>query len=385
MNYTEQFKHSRHVRMSSPILTKDINNIYGKYWNSIKHAVFGMSEIRARMGSLPTPWGASSGALFTLPPFISTNDRLCDLIDARAVEIIQEATKSNKRIELLYSGGIDSTLVLAALIKNSSQDQLSNITVLMTPSGIFENYNFYVNFIHNKIQCEPYHRVRVSNDYLNKTILLHGDPGDCLFGPSIAMFEKMIPSGDHLRPWKDNLDIIVANIEIRAKKSKGMPEGFSQWYTDKITNNLLEVQPPDVDSIADWWWWHYYNFKWEFSIWRPFFRLRADPKEPITAANIESYVRNTFFNTDKFQQWSWSNLQTHVPSIKDHKIQAKQYIFELDGDLEYFNHKIKIDSAPRFWENAIHPMYYDNDWVGHYLTESGVKETALHLLENYKG
>lgn len=385
MQYTDQFRLSRHVRISIPITPVHVNNLYAKYWTSITSVVFGSNDIRARIGTFTNPWGAKSCDLFKPPPFNFINTSLSDLLDQRAIEINLQANKSHKRIALMWSGGIDSTTVLSAFIKNSTQEQLSNITVVLTPSSILENFNFYKNFIYEKFECVSYHTIDITNEFLDNNILIHGDPGDCLFGPSLSMYEPMLQDRSHLKPWKDNLHNIVEYIDRKANQNK-IPNGFAQWYADKITNNLLETQPPGVESVADWWWWHYYNFKWEFSVWRPFFKMRSNLQDPISNTNIESLVTNTFFNTDAFQQWSYSNLKTHVGSSKqDHKMQAKKYIFELDADSIYFNNKIKVDSGPKNWEHRVHPMYYDTNWVGHYLYEPGVKDTAMQLLEDFQG
>jgi hypothetical protein len=386
MNYFyDEFKNSRHVSPGYPQCP--ISNIYGQYWKSLGSVIYGLSEIRPRMGSLPTPWGAESDKLFVPPKLITIQDTLSDLLDVRAIELNKIAQNSNKKIVILWSGGIDSTTVVAAFIKNLSQQDLKNIVICMTLGSVLENLQFYRDHITPNFECISFFNLDVTNDFLEHNILLHGDPGDCLFGPSISMYEQMIPDQSHLKPWKDNLDSIIASIDIRAKKAKEMPEGFGHWYVEKITNNLLEVQPPGIDSVADWWWWHYFNFKWEFSVWRPFFKMRKDTSQTLDLGLIESYVENTFLNTKKFQLWSYNNLKTHVgTSVQDHKMQAKQYIFELDKNRQYFDHKTKVDSSPKYWSSRVRlPMYYDQNWKGHFMTVPGVTETAIELLENYKG
>ena len=377
MNYSD-FENSRIVSIGIP--DANISNIYGRHWDAISTNIMGTHDLRSRFGTFPTPWGAKSGNLFTPPPFLHISDSLKDLLDSRAIELSSIAKNSNKKIVIMWSGGIDSTTVVSAFIKNLNSQDLTNISICLTTESILENANFYQKYIAPNFKCISYYDMRVTDEFLSNNILLHGDPGDCLFGPSLAMY-----AGEtHQQLWKDNLSNIIKGIDNF--NNHNTKPGFSEWYVNKITNNLLEVQPLGVDSVADWWWWHYYNFKWEFSIWRPFFRGRYDIKDPISIANIESYVKNTFFNTDKFQQWSYSNLKTHVGRNKQHhKKQAKQYIFELDKNLEYFTTKVKVPSDPTRLYRVAMVMYYDKNWVGHYLTEPGVQETAIELLESFTG
>ena len=358
-----------------------LTNIYGQYWSTIGKVIMGLNDIRARAGTMTNPWSAESDKLFVPPELITINDSLSDLLDQRAIELNALAKTVNKTICILWSGGIDSTSVVTAFIKNVDPKDFENITIYLTTSSIVENFNFYQKFIYPNFKCVSFHDIDVNEAFLDNNILLHGDPGDCVYGPSVLMYEHLLHGMRHLEPWKNNLPEIIIGID----KFSTIP-GFGAWYANKITNNLLEVSPPGVDTVADWWWWNYYNFKWGFSLWRPFFKMRKNLLEPLSSKNIEFYVKNSFLNTDKFQQWSYSNLKTHVgKSRQDHKMQVKQYIFELDSNPQYLYTKTKVDSSPKNWNKKIRPVYYDQNWVAHYASDPGVGETAIELLENFKG
>jgi len=386
MNYIDQFRHSRQVNINYPILNSQLNNLNGKYWNCISQPIIAVNDIRARIGSISNPWNAKSSSLMVPPELKYIKNSLADLLDARAVEINNIAQATNKKIAILWSGGIDSTTIVTSFIKNLSTVDLSNITIFLTPSSVSENHAFFRKFILPNFVYKSYYDLDVTNDFLDTHILLHGDPGDCLFGPSIPMYQHLLPDAGHLKPWRDNLQDIIDGIDMRSNRFPNIPKGFGNWYANKISQNLLEVEPDGVDTISDWWWWHYFNFKWEFSIWRPFSFMRTNLFDPISIKNINFYAEYTFMNTAEFQLWSYTNLKTHVGrDLQNHKIQAKQYIFELDSNSTYFDYKTKVDSMPKFWSKDLRPMFYDDHWIGHYLTEPGVKETAIELLENFKG
>ena len=367
----------------------------GRYWNSAKDVVVAVTDLRARQGTFTTPWGAESDPLLTPPPFVTIPDSLSDLLDARAIELAAIAKIQNKQILVWWSGGIDSTLVLSSFIKNLSASDLELVTVLLSSESITENPEFYKNFIHGRINCMPYLNFRLTNDALNNYIVLTGDPADCLFGPSISMYRHLMPEGRHLLPFNDNRKLIANAIELRnlALVKRENIEGFGNWYVDKISDNLLEVAPPGVETIADWWWWHYYNFKWEFSVWRPMLRRRCDGDEfaEIDDCNLESFAKNTFFNTDKFQQWSYTNLKTLIGNnIEGHKKQARDYILELDKNQTYYNTKIKRESVP-LYDNSKNrklrrPILWDKHWVGYFdFQHKDLLRECIDRLENYKG
>ena len=368
----------------------NFGNIYANYWNSIPSLVFGTTEVRARTGSFATPWGAPSGKEFAPPDLIHINDHFNDICDQRALEIFRISKDENKKIALMWSGGIDSTTVLTSFLKNIQSNDLENITIFLSTASIIENPIFYQKFIAGKIKCESIYNLVVDDNFLNHYIIIHGDPGDCIFGPSVGVFENLLDDNRHRLPWKNNIPIIKQGLfsSVSVPVDSDYLTGFTNWYVDKISNNLIEVNPDGIESIADWWWWHYFNFKWEFSISRPFFNYQHSViRKSLSIENIQSYAKNTFFNTTQFQLWSYSNLKTHIGnSKKDHKMAAKKYIFELDQNLEYFNNKIKVSSVPK--KNITVTLgkqaeFYDQLWKPYIGNEA--KETVKELLENYTG
>ena len=380
------------IKSSRYLVTRgalELTNIHGKYWHLIPRLVFGASEVRARTGTFITPWSAPSGKEFILPNLEFVNDRFADICDSRAIELIQLSIRQNKKLAIMWSGGIDSTVVLSAFIKHLSPIELNNIVIFLSTESIIENPEFYKRFIFNKIRCESIYNLDVTDNFLNEYILLHGDPGDCIFGPSLGTYENLITDGKHRLSWHNNRPLIVKGLisSISVPLDIDFVEGFSHWYVDKISENLLEVNPPGIESIADWWWWHYFNFKWAFSIYRPLFRYRTDHSMALSTVNIESYITNTFYNTQKFQLWSYGNLKTHIgTNKKDHKMSAKHYIFDLDQNMDYYTNKTKMSSVPQnnvTTELKKLPTCYDQSWKGHNSLE--LNEMVIELLENYKG
>jgi len=357
-----------------------VNNANGRYWADIGDYITGLHDVRARLGTFTNPWSATSNKLFATPTVRSIEDSLSNLLDRRACELLTD----QRKIAVMWSGGIDSTCVLVSLIKNAND--LSQLVVYCNNNSIEENPEFYKNFLVGKIECRETASLDMTDDFIDSHILLHGDPGDCLYGPSMLMYKHLIPNNQHLLPWKNNRDLIAYGInEFRNRPSMHSKSeaGFANWYIDKISRNIEEVGTYEINTIADWWWWHYFNLKWEFSILRPLYGSRHNRRAAIKQESLASFVDTTFYNTEYFQNWSYTNLPKLCLDPSKHKLEARQYIFELDHNELYFQTKRKTESVAH--DVFQYPTYIDKNTKPYYLTDPGVREAVLELLEQYTG
>lgn len=345
-----------------------VTNPNGKYWSEIGRHVLGLHDVRARLGTFTRPWGHDTMPVFAAPELKYISDSLATLLDRRASELL----KYTKRIAVLWSGGIDSTTVLTALLKNTNN--LDQLVVYLTQESIDENPEFYKNHIAGKIECRDTRLLDVTDEFMLEHILVHGDPGDCLFGPSMPMYRHLLESNRHRLPWRENRNLIVEGIANRSNDVDS-----AKWYVDKVSDNIEEVSM-DIESISDWWWWHYYNLKWEFSMLRPFFYLKTG-RAGTSAAILAEYAETTFYNTAYFQQWSYSNLGRLCHDTALHKMDAKQYIFEFDKNPEYLNNKRKVESVVD--DILARPAYLDKDLKRYFPTDPGLQEAFAELLEQY--
>jgi hypothetical protein len=313
-------------------------------------------------------------------------------MDLRAEEIYQQAQRTNKKIMILWSGGIDSTSLLVAMLKIvPATEQRQRLIVCLNSDSVVENLVFYKKFISNQLPVLNSKLVELDNNFLNQHIVLHGDPADALFGPSASKYVHLISKQTHLQPWKNHVDLLYQCFNA-------FPEIFHEstgrWLVDKIINNLEETQPEQVITIADWFWWLYVNFKWEGSLWRPFHStlIRKNQNVAISEQHSRDYLDTVFFNAEYFQRWSYTNLQNLFPNgLASHKHEIKKYIFEFDKNACYQQNKRKTFSISvdlingSTNDDSIRPVYYDQNWIGYTLLDAGVEEEILELLHNYKG
>jgi hypothetical protein len=389
MNHFEGLKNSILVDNDS-VSNYRVLNVHGHSWARITQLVIGSTDLRARIGNFSTPWGATPDALYRAPDLKYVNYDLFDLIDKRALDIFEISKKVNKKIALMWSGGIDSTLVLTSFLKNLSAADLSNVEIILNSDSLVENFDFYQTFISGKFKLHHLLDFEINNDILDRYMVLHGDPGDCIFGPSLPAFWHLAREGKHTLPWREYRHFIADYFDN--DESIHRTPGFGLWYANKISKNLEEVRPDGIDTIADWWWWNYFNFKWTASIVRPFVRMRKDYSQPISRKHQQDFANYTFFNTDEFQLWSYSNLKNHFRDVQkgssNVKQEAKNYIFKFDHNELYTSKKTKMAGRGIDFERRIlrvSPMYYDQEWIGHFGWESGATETAQEMLESFKG
>lgn len=371
---------------------RGIQNKKGKYWCSLPRLILGVTDWRPRLGTFETPWGAKCVPECMPPSFTFIPDSFSDVMDQRALELIDSARLSNRQILVLWSGGIDSTCVLSSFIKNLSAGDRSIVKVVLNTRSVFENNQFYINHILGKLECMHYNKLCVTPELFKKYIIVHGDPADCIQGPTVPAFWKFIQQGTHKDPWKNHIPAIIETVQPH-ESNPYYSEGFGKWFVEAISANLEEVAPENVFTVADWWWWTYYNFKWEFSCQRPFFFSRPDSSTSFSELELADYAKNTFFNTPTWQQWSYTNLQTLVPkgvgwdARKYHKILARDYIYDLDHNDVYYETKIKVPGAPgnvitRQTDKNM-PAYYNKNWEGTYFNSPGVYEVMMDKLENF--
>lgn len=377
--------------INNHVLTgSSIKNIYGNYWVCLSKVLIGTVDLRARMGTFTNPYNTMSNPLYAIPVLKVIDDKLTDLFDARAVEIFNHAKTQNKKICIMWSGGIDSTSILVSFLKNLSPSDYEILTVILTSTSILENFNFYSKFISQKLRCLHYFNIEMTDNFLDENIIIHGDPGDCLFGPNMNMYRSFIADGNHKMKWKDN--VRAMKEELNKIADTVIPyKNFGDWYVDKIIDNLIDSKQDNyISSISDWWWWAYFNFRWEFSCQRPFFYLRNfSSVYPISQHNINEFAKNTFFNTEKFQLWSYSNLKLLVDQdVKNHKKEIKEYIFCFDQEESFQKNKDKVGtftpiSYIRSRMNT--PFYYDKNWIGYNFDYKNLRNIAEMLIEKYKG
>lgn len=242
---------------------------------------------------------------------------------------------------ILWSGGIDSTVILTSILRNARPQDLSNIVVACSASSMIENPRFYTdhilpNFpILNSVQLE-YNRNLFENYHV-----ITGHPADALYCQydSVLLQANLRNPGVADLSFRTNLDQLLDVMQNHI----GCTKNLSAWWYEKTLENI-ESQSIPVETIQDFFWYNSFNFGWSGTLLREIKLLRNRHWPDLTAFQ-KSYV--PWYNTKQYQSWSINNNQRgfkYGVTMGQCKVPSKKYIHSFDKNDYYLQFKTKIVS-----------------------------------------
>lgn len=271
-------------------------------------------------------------------PELNNSHSFETLCDNRARALMDQAIANNKKIAVMYSGGIDSTLILCAFLKNCNSEEVKRVTVLLSEQSILENQNFYHSYVISNFDCVSSFRFPAfigNTDY----IFISGEHGDQLFGSAIAQAYEVAYGFDALFQPLNNSHGALADF-LSNRGAKKYAEPILQLFL-----KLCDNAPVPIETPYHFFWWINFSTKWQ----AVYTRLLPYSKHKKTIALEENYT--TFYCTKEFQQWSMANTDQFIKdSFATAKFIAKQYIYDLNKDSSYL-HKIKMGSLCNLLNN----------------------------------
>ena len=260
-----------------------------------------------------------------------------EVTDQRCKELM---TQCNDRPWIvLWSGGIDSTVILTSILKNFSKSQLEQITVACNNVSVFENPLFFYNHV-----LKNFKTINSTDRNLEKLLDTHyiisGNPGDLLQGSGLGLHAKN--SGlDLTKPW-NNCSGSLLKFLINQVGNKA-----AEWVYTRMEQNILSCPESQqlVNTVADWFWWINFNWKWVGDCWSDLERQNLKN----TCAYFK-FFRN-WYETHDYQLWAINygrySLVQDGSSLGNYKKSSKQYIYDYDQEPYYFTFKTKTHSTGR--------------------------------------
>lgn len=273
-----------------------------------------------------------------------TFDDLC--ID-RAKQLIKYANSINKRVLIMWSGGIDSTVVLSSFLQLGH-----NPVVALNHHSVYENHVFYDKFIQGKLSLVSLASVKFTSEWRDNYIVVDGDPD--MFG-SIGL-DRLIYQGTHnLRDTVTmstndyNYSVIDKFWDLNPERNIMSEEDKHQFIGEVITAaTRVDFK---INTLWNFWWFVYFNFKATDVYWIHINNLIDLPPEDIRIVNEQYY--NHFFGTIEFQNWALQHNDYNMPTtVTDYKKVAKKFILNFDGNQMYYDNKTKIGSVNSFRDIA---------------------------------
>jgi hypothetical protein len=264
------------------------------------------------------------------PAFSKTYEECC-------LSRVDQLTKIQDRldvpIKILYSGGIDSSLILTSFIKQLGVDEAAKrVVVLMDQESIHENPGLWEKFIrpHFKIVDSDKYGAELRPD----SIVVAGEGNDQLMGSDIYKdVHRWGGAGILDKKWSEG---IIKDYFSH----KGMTaEEADIWFS--LFERLMKSAACPVETVADWWWYINFSCKWSSVYHRMMFYVQDSGN--ITPEYMNTYYQQ-FFNTDDFQRWSMVDREhKHQGDYISYKYHARDLIIDVIKDSRY-NVKIKRPS-----------------------------------------
>jgi hypothetical protein len=245
----------------------------------------------------------------TQNPYVFANEPRSfeDICLATANKISQ---MTDRTIAVSWSGGIDSTAALIALMQTVAPDQL---VVICNTHSVDEFPSLYEQKIKNKLRViTPIYHAKNYQDFFS----VSGDGGDTVWG----VLDDSFWASDRQKlnlPWQDCINQeIIDDIDFI--------EEFCSWSGREIRTWL------DLRT------WYYLCCKWQDKCMRQYSLIHGlTDKDAVQFYNIDS----------SFQCWTMNNLDQIIgPQWEDYKMPAKQFIYQYHDDADYRKYKSKVDS-----------------------------------------
>lgn len=262
----------------------------------------------------------------------------------RAAEIINTAKTTNKKIKLMWSGGLDSTAALMWFLAVGVD--FDNFEVALNKYSIEEYPSCYEFLKRNKIPIVE--STRYILDIPDDTLLITGEHGDQLFGssPIIKRFNtsRVKPYGYHIHKYDHNILAMITPMyplfSMLFVESSNDIKGASR--VQDYLQPLIDKAPFKLKTVYDLTWWLNFTLKWQ------------DVGYRMTTSCPDKHSNHIgFFSSEDFQLWSMdekNHLENKIdwavsdPWNQSYKKALRDVIFKLTGDVYYRDTKPKVDS-----------------------------------------
>lgn len=268
--------------------------------------------------------------------------------DQRAMEL-QSLVEQGKELVVFWSGGIDSTCILVAILKNFHRHNLSQVRVACTCHGIIENPVFYHDHILPNFGVVDTNWF-VTNEMMQNTqaLVVEGFAADTLtmsMTPSLDVCLAVRQGQSLSTSWRKPDALIAYLTKVTGCKQ------FANWYYERNRESVESVDVP-VETYFDFMWWIGFNceyYSWPLHSW--FFCFQH-----LDISFVEYQQKCLgWYRNDLYQLWAMNNNGpgvkhgTDLGSLKQH---PKQYIYDYDHNPWYRQYKTKINSPGRAYNSS---------------------------------
>ncbi len=282
------------------------------------------------------------------------------LTDQISLELLDKS-KNYENVCVFWSGGIDSTFGLSAILKNWPIQDLDRLIVCCNDESIKENTEFYRKFIDQKLrQVSMNDFVSGKIKFTDKNLYSNFETIEALMGyTDIAVFDDMYPSIFN-KKFKNHTKEILSYF--------GNDE-FAYYTYQRILRSIRK-NSIEAETVFDFLSWIDFNWAIDDNIYRSLHEwgLIEDSVDArkFMINNIFDWGRDT-----RYQIWRIGAIGTNL--LIDDKITTfknifKKYIYDFDKDLNYYLYKTSEPSTPKLkkYHHGKKLVAIDKDWNLYY-------------------
>lgn len=246
-----------------------------------------------------------------IPTSITNPGDFSQISDKEAANILKQSIETNLPIAVMYSGGLDSTNVVCAFLKQNIK-----ITVIGSQASIDENPTFYNNVLVNNSNVTLIigNPLRFAKEHLNEYLLVTGECGANIMGPIFYAF-KSYSSDMTEQQWNDCAKVLSTPDLLSNVADEQMKKKFLL---------VLDRSPKTFKTNYDAQWWVRYCLIWQF-----------------TANRMQMYFGEyhstliNFFKSKNFENWAlYNDSDVKCPNFNRdyYKMPMRDYIYNFCHD-----------------------------------------------------
>jgi hypothetical protein len=267
-----------------------------------------------------------------------------EITDQRALQVQDLVENHNKKIYVQWSGGIDSTCIVVALLKNLDRACLDQVTICYTYDSVMEYHWFYEKHLIPNVRLQDLNQQTLDLQNTDNAILIDGQTADCLtmsMAPSLDVNMSVRNSQLLVESWRTRPDTL---IDYLAKVTQS--RDFAVWYYERVKQSVESVAVP-IETYFDFMWWAGFNYDWVYQTFCQWFYIQRLPNFSWQEFS-KKYM--PWYTSADYQRWSMKNVgawSKHGNTLSSFKRDAKKYCFDYTHDEWYSNYKTKVSSRGR--------------------------------------
>jgi len=293
-----------------------------------------------------------------------------DVTDTVAQEYKRRINEHGHKFAIMYSGGIDSQVMLTSLLRNLTVEELKNVAICTSIGAVIENPMFWKKYVAGKMTILDSLKLKYHDLITMGYYPITADDGDCIFGTVFGLnlyhdWEKFAAAANFTDEQKSHIrnnigkfndptyhysnfkDLLIAYMAIPPNQTwpivgqENPNANFGKLMYEKYDLNA-QTTPVPVNSLHDFFWWLIFNVKMLNCGVRGalYYNDFIEPERAI-------HTIENWYNNDLYQKWSMNNNGNgqkiqHSPAT--YKVAAREYIYEFDKNKWYKNFKLKLES-----------------------------------------